>query len=100
MNSTQCQRLESAWATIRDYRQAIEKLEHDLLMLDSATDLRFYNTGNCEGTISIEGKSPLFADVRDAAKRLIHQRISALRNRIDHFPAGYVEHGDAPAAKE
>jgi hypothetical protein len=93
MTVEQCQRLESSWEIIRDYKNVIKTLESDLKKLAETTDLRFFNARNCEGTVSIAHESDLFPKMREAADRLIRERIAVIRKRIEAFPANYVEVG-------
>jgi hypothetical protein len=69
-------------------------LKVKLKRLESATDIKFFDAGNCENGVSVSKDDfPLFEKIRTAADTAIRVQWGEHQKAIDAFPADYVEKG-------
>ena len=94
MTPAQFQRLESAYKIIAGHQNALHVLENDLLKISKATDLKFFDSGNCEGGVLIPKDSPIFKASVEAIGNLIRGQMREHQRAIDTFPTSYVDDGD------
>ena len=96
MTNMQLNRLETAARIIREHQQAIAEYHRMSEYIGESTHLTFWNSGNSEHSIAIDGKKmqALFDQIKKDAELAIMRQRKIHQDAINNFPAAYVERGE------